>query len=647
MTPARCTATSRSIRMMGATLVCVAVGLVNPFQLRAQTFPEQLGRWALGDTTEVDLGPSVVVFNRGPVLMVEEIGDVPDPRSGEIDLGEIVQDLALVGTIAWALGEAGALLAVDVEDPERLAIVGSVHLSEREHSLAANEEIVSVSGLDGLVVVDVFDPSRPLVVGAVSWERALGANTTMDNDMVFVADGDAATIVDVSVPSAPQVLKRYSSSVYDVDIAGTLMYAIGRGWLKIIDVADPANPSLVWSLRVIYDVDYGRESVSVSEGVAVASSDQSFGSAAVIDVSTPTEPAVISEILVNGKPSEVMVLDGRCAVASASYWEGDVLSFLDLSFPARPVMQWSIELPGEVRTVAVAGDIVVAGTDQGLVTLDVSDSESVRVLGTLPLDDSPTSIEISGSVAFVVGPAWGVKAVDFSEPSQPIEVGTLLTWGSAYDLTINGRLLFIADDHRGLAVVDASNPADMVTITRWNTAHPARVVAHEGTLLALGCTGRGSGVLLFDVSDPERPMRIGELSPGIGAQDLNIKNGLLYAARGGGGVYVFDVNDPYMPTEVTRIPCTDTNSGWVRSLTVVGDQLWFSEGNTWAGTLKVYNVSNPSMPILAGEAPFTGITYSIAAGIDGVATAGTTGVRLFGADTRVPVPRRPDGRGGD
>ena len=262
-----------------------------------------------------------------------------------------------------------------------------------------------------------------------------------------------------------------------------------------------------------------------------------------------------------------------------------------------------------------------------------------------PVGDSPWAIELSGSLAFVVGPAWGVKAVDVSDPSQPLEIGTLLTWGSAYDLAVDGHLLYIADDHRGLAVVDASAATEMVTVARWDTSHLARVVAHEGALVALAQDGLDSNVLLFDVGDPTRPMRIGELLSGVRVQDLSIKDGLLYV--GGEGVRIFDVGDPTMPTEISRIPCGDMSYCSVKSLALVGDQLWFLAGNTHDGSLRVYNVSDPSLPILAGEAPVPGYCRSIGAGADSIATVGETGVRVFAADTRDSGPRRPDGRGGD
>ena len=133
----------------------------------------------------------------------------------------------------WAYVANGEGLAVlDVAQPDWPVLRGQVALGGANSVAVAGGHVLVTNG--GLHVVDVSDPSSPVIVGSVN---GIGAKkvVTMGN-VAFVAGSAGASVVDLSVPSAPQVLttipRTYQgtpiefSIMWDVAVVGNRLYAV-------------------------------------------------------------------------------------------------------------------------------------------------------------------------------------------------------------------------------------------------------------------------------------------------------------------------------------------------------------------------------------------------------------------------------------
>lgn len=113
-------------------------------------------------------------------------------------------------------------------------------------------------GTGGLVVADVADPANVRILG-----RAVLGGTAqelvLDGNLAYVAAGSAGmVIVDVSNPEAPTPI----SSVPTYGNAVSVAYAAGRAYvadwndIRVIDVADPTQPTQIAATRMTINLDY-------------------------------------------------------------------------------------------------------------------------------------------------------------------------------------------------------------------------------------------------------------------------------------------------------------------------------------------------------------------------------------------------------
>ncbi len=76
----------------------------------------------------------------------------------------------------------------------------------------------------------------------------------------------------------------------------------------------------------------------------------------------------------------------------------------------------------------------------------------------------------------------------------------------------------------------------------------ARGIVVDGDLAYMG---EGPRLDVFDLSNPASPELIGQSAPLPGTiQDLDVQDGLVYAAAGEAGLRIFDPSDPTMPVEI-------------------------------------------------------------------------------------------------
>lgn len=224
----------------------------------------------------------------------------------------------------------------------------------------------------------------------------------------------------------------------------------------------------------------------------------------VIDVTTPSSPALLSTTPIGGNGATSVVLAGHLA-----YVAEHVVSvrILDVTNPASPSDVGTFPVPENIRGLAVRGDALYVATTSGLHTVDVSD----------PANPSETSfdpryfeaIEAAGAFAFAV-------AGEYQTSSD-----------------------------REVVVMDLATPFAPVQVARVEAGASGQRLHREGDLLYVAC-GRG-GFQVIDVSVPTDPRNIGGALPDLVAvpnpdtRDVAVVGDLVYAAEGAGGIRAYPV----------------------------------------------------------------------------------------------------------
>jgi hypothetical protein len=402
--------------------------------------------------------------------------------------------------------------------------------------------------------------------------------------------------------------------------------ALGQGGLGVVDVSDPAHPSVV-----------GIQSMSGhTRAVAVASGGDgdaaylyvSAGALHVLDISAgaDSDPTNPDEIAVY-RPADVMgnvgqVLSVSAGLAYVLYHGGSgrtgSLRILDVSEPAVPVEAGSYRIGVPIRDGAVAGDHAYLLVGKGipyLVVLDLSDPSQPAVAS--PEGDKTwlgQSLGLLGQTLYLASPAASDKAgsvqvLDLADPVHPVALGRYE--GASAPVTeiaaVGSQVVLAAGD--SVVLVDVSSPATPATAGRYDMQRLPGVrrglaVSGDYAYVAAG----GDGLWVVDVSDPADPRVVSNLDTWGHARDVALWEGYAYVADEQGGLRVIDVWEPARPVEVGAFETpgaslffSDVEIGAQPSLgrafAYVADAL---PGDT---SLRILDLADPKSPVQVGRLP--------------------------------------------
>jgi hypothetical protein len=269
-----------------------------------------------------------------------------------------------------------------------------------------------------------------------------------------------------------------------------------------------------------------------------------------------------------------------------------------------------LPIDGYAEDVKVVADIaVLAGSQQGLVLVDVTDPTAPALLGV-----GSTVYEATGcaytptdSLAYVTDGSVGVVAYDVSHPESPVYL-TYCQGTRTRDIevveTIPGLVhhIFGADGEGGFRVWEMRYfPAYQAWFGNgvYHNDIPGNargVCLDEGTaFVAL----EELGLAMFDVSDPTAPVELGSVDTPGEARAVAASGGYAYVADWRAGVQVVDVSDPMDPEIVATIATPGNAAG----IFYHGERVYVADHT---GGLRVYDVSDPAEPKAAGylETPY-------------------------------------------
>jgi hypothetical protein len=350
-------------------------------------------------------------------------------------------------------------------------------------------------------------------------------------------------------------------------------------------------------------------SVRVAEGIAYVGV-EGVG-LRTIDVSNPAAPVELSTLssptkielsffghLFTAEPLRLkyFVADvvGEIAYVIVKPSEGraglPTLWTVDVSNPASPQWLGSIErprwsylwTPGKVKVI---GSIAYVLGRENLWAIDVSNPKAPVELGAFKLDITRSRVvswgcedlDVADGVAYVACGDDGFYIIDVSNPASPVELSSFAferpIWRRTYfafacGLKLSGPLLYVADKVLGLLVFDVSNPASPVLLTIFREPGAICAIDVKGTI----AYALGAGLQIIDVADPSAPVQLAtsDLScAGAGGGwrqpryesygddsdfDLEVVEGIVYAADSSSGLHVIDVSNPASPVELSLEP---------------------------------------------------------------------------------------------
>jgi len=148
---------------------------------------------------------------------------------------------------------------------------------------------------------------------------------------------------------------------------------------------------------------------------------------------------------------------------------GHGLSIFDVSTPTKPIVLANILLPGQAISVHVSGQYAyVAARWAGLRIIDVSNPTSPKSVGYYDTPGDAVKVYVSGKYAYVADRSAGLRIIDVSNPSSLKEVGYYVTT-HAMGIYVAGQYAYVVDAVKGLLIIDISDPSSPREIGRHET----------------------------------------------------------------------------------------------------------------------------------------------------------------------------------
>jgi hypothetical protein len=214
-------------------------------------------------------------------------------------------------------------------------------------------------------LVDVSSPVAPFLTGRAVLP-GFAADVRIVGNRAYVATEEGGVqVVDITDPNHPSALSPLSNSSGAEALAvsgSTLFVAAGGGGLMIYDLSNPNSPQQVATLgftRPALRVTALGNLVAVSEQAAPGAYGRPGNSTThLINVTTPSAPAEVGQVQVNGNVRSLALAGSQLYVAASS------LRVFDISTPGSPSPIGSPLNSFNTVTMAVFGDrLVAAGSD--------------------------------------------------------------------------------------------------------------------------------------------------------------------------------------------------------------------------------------------------------------------------------------------
>jgi hypothetical protein len=293
---------------------------------------------------------------------------------GSFDAIAIQDHYAYIGSLDWRGDMINTLFIVDIAIPYKPVIVGSIQFpfGDRSNNVIRNLTVYGhyvyiANGWQGLRIVDVADPAKPTLVASYPTSADTVA-VAVSGSRAFVADIAGLQILDVSDPTRPVYMASYlpsAGSKWAINVSVLNNYAYvtegmpgvpETGVLAIVDISDPANPTLVSTFAVP-----GIIGTTVSGSYVYATTNKQFdgGGVDIIDISDPALPHRVTTLDQFGPCKDNKLVATLLYLTCRTYHVIQTLVVLDISNVADPSVIDIVHFEsGRPESVAVKNDYV-------------------------------------------------------------------------------------------------------------------------------------------------------------------------------------------------------------------------------------------------------------------------------------------------
>jgi len=386
-----------------------------------------------------------------------------------------------------------------------------------------------------------------------------------------------------------------------IDVAGNLAFLGSGSFLKVLDVSNPSTPTVLGEVMISGVVG----EITVSGEIAYVI-DESTSALRVVDVSDPASPLEIGSSEGSERESvKGIAVSGNFAYLLVSGYPDSGFRVIDVNDPTSPVEVAFFEINGPSGISVSDSHAYVTTFSQGLQVIDINDPTSPAVVGDLEIGSA--KVTVSGDFAYLAvtdSDDYPFHVIDISDPSSPSETGACEMQGNYFgNIAVSDGHAFVSTYNHGLRVIDISDTASPTEIGSLDDPGYARYVAVSGGFAFESFNSfPPSGLSVIDVTDPDSPVEVGSFETPLATTDVAVAGDLVFAVDGS-FLRAIDISNATSPVEIGIIE----TPGYASRVAVAGGNAY-----TFGGpSIDVIDISDPERPVKIGAYDSPGNVQSV------------------------------------
>lgn len=326
------------------------------------------------------------------------------------------------------------------------------------------------------VTISTVDSDRKSVTSNVSWAQnaqrngqvSLASRLTYWMRVVAAGWSNPVQVGTLDLSGGNDAVK--------VQISGNYAYFIRSGGtdFDVVDISNPSSPTSVAALNLNGTLS----NIFISGNYAYVTSNDNSSELIIVNIATPTSPAVIGTFNNSGNSNGVGVyVSGTTAYLGLD--GGNELSIVNVSNPASPTLISSLNLAGDATEIVKSGNYLFIASNANsneVIVVDATTPASPSVATSIDLSSNTdaTSIAVSGDT-LLVSQGNLVYLIDVSSPTSPSILASYDALDTVNDIALDfaesGDYMFIATSENSteFQVVDISTPASPVLLSSVDT----------------------------------------------------------------------------------------------------------------------------------------------------------------------------------
>ena len=355
--------------------------------------------------------------------------------------------VAINGQYAYLAGGSG-LQIVDVSNPISPTLVGSVATDGACRAMAiSGSHAFFAADVAGLDVADISNLSSPQLVGRYATGDVANAVAVVDNYVYVAEERGGLYVLDATNQTLPVSKGLYPSLTRFGNVAADGNYAVTTGscgTLDVFDISDRLHPQKTGTFGEM-DGFYG---VAITGTTIYAAGSPGL---CIIDISNPASPTLVGRYSTTSVVYDVAVWGNYAYLAAGD----DGLKIVNVSNPASPTLAGSYDTPGTAYGVASYRNTFayIADGTNGLVVLEVSNPASPTLYSAAKPGGTARDVALWGIYACVADDSGGLQVMDAFDPGTALWVARYQTIGTARSVTASGNYVYATDDGNGVVVL--------------------------------------------------------------------------------------------------------------------------------------------------------------------------------------------------